>query len=78
MIAAIVLHVFAISYYWLIKKQNLILPMITGKKSAKEVKASDAIAHSKLLLAILLVLLCGFFIYWLVIMNVPVEEEYFY
>jgi cytochrome b len=78
MIAAIILHVFAISYYWLIKKQNLILPMITGKKSAKEVKASDAIAHSKLLLAILLVLLCGFFIYWLVIINVPVVEEYFY
>jgi cytochrome b len=78
MIAAIILHIFAVSYYWLIKKQNLIIPMITGKKSADLVKATDAISHSKLLLAIILVMLCAVFIYWLVVINVPVVEEYFY
>jgi len=78
MIAAIILHIAAISYYWLIKKQNLILPMITGKKSDKQVKPTDAISHSKLLLAIFIVLLCAVFMYWLVIINVPIVEEYFY
>lgn len=78
MIAAIVIHICAIFFYWLVKKQNLILPMITGKKTADEVKSTDAIPHSKVILAIVLAVLCAGFVYWLVILNIPVVEEFYY
>ncbi|MBU2871605.1 cytochrome b/b6 domain-containing protein [Colwellia sp. E2M01] len=78
MIAAIVMHISAIFFYWIIKKQNLVLPMITGKKSAKEVNASDAIPNSKLLLGIVIAVLCAGFVYWLVVINAPVIEDFYY
>ncbi len=78
MIAAIVLHVSAITYYWRVKKDNLITPMITGKKSSKQVKATDAIPHSKLILAGVLALCCVGFVYWLVVINAPIVEEFYY
>ena len=78
MIAAIGLHLAAVAYYWRVKKQNLVLPMITGKKSAEQVKAVDAIPHSKIILACLVAACCVGFIYWLVVMNAPVIEEFYY
>ncbi|NQZ28504.1 MAG: cytochrome b/b6 domain-containing protein [Colwellia sp.] len=78
MIAAIALHIGAIAYYWYIKKQNLVLPMITGKKAANQVSAIDAIPHSKLILGCVVAICCVGFIYWLVIINAPVLEEFFY
>ncbi|WP_057831215.1 cytochrome b/b6 domain-containing protein [Colwellia sp. TT2012] len=78
MIAAIALHLAAITYYWCIKKQNLVLPMITGKKSAKQVNAIDAIPHSKLILGGIVAVCCLVFVYWLVIINAPVLEEFYY
>ena len=78
MIAAIALHLAAIAYYWRIKKQNLVLPMITGNKSAKQVSAVDAIPHSKLILACVVAVCCIGFVYWLVVLNAPVIEEFYY
>ncbi|KGJ92823.1 cytochrome b/b6 domain-containing protein [Colwellia psychrerythraea] len=78
MIAAIALHLGAVAYYWHIKKQNLVLPMITGKKSAEQVKAIDAIPHSKVILGCLVAVCCVGLIYWLVVINAPVIEEFYY
>ncbi len=78
MIAAIALHIAAIAYYWRIKKQNLVLPMITGKKPSTQVNAVDAIPHSKIILACIIAACCIGFIYWLVIINAPIIEEFYY
>lgn len=78
MIAAIVLHILAILFYWIVKKQNLVVPMLTGKKSATDVKSSDAIPHSKIILAVIIAALCAGFVYWLVVINAPVIEEFYY
>lgn len=78
LLAAIALHISAAFYYRLAKKHDLITPMITGKKSAEEVKTEEAIPHSKLLVAIIMAILVAGLVYWLVVINAPVEEEYFY
>ena len=71
------LHLIAIGYYALRKKRNLVKPMITGKKDAESVSADDAIPHSKLILAVIVTILVGLFIYWLVVYNAPVAESYY-
>jgi cytochrome b len=77
MLIAIGFHIFAIAFYWKVKKQNLVLPMITGKKSSEIIKEEDKIPHSKIILAIILALLVATFVYWLVVINAPVIEEYY-
>lgn len=72
------LHVAAIAFYKIAKNKNLVLPMLTGKKSSDEVKAEDAINGSKLAIALVLALIVAAFIYWLVVVNVPVIEDYYY
>jgi len=78
MIAAIVLHIGAITFYWRVKKENLVLPMITGKKTTDHVKSSDAIPHSKIILGCIVAVCCIIFVYWLVVVNAPVIEEFYY
>lgn len=78
MIAAIALHLSAIAYYWWVKKQNLVLPMITGKKSAELINDVDVIPHSKIVLAIIIAIVCSAFVYWLVVVNAPVIEAFYY
>ena len=75
LIAAIALHIAAILYYRLSKNINLVLPMITGKKPADEVNQNESISNSKLWLAGVLIILVTVFVYWLVVLNVPVVEE---
>ncbi|MDP2561084.1 cytochrome b/b6 domain-containing protein [Psychrobium sp. 1_MG-2023] len=76
---AIVFHIAAIVFYKLAKKQNLVKAMVTGKKNDGEVKASDAISGSRIILGLIVAALCCAFIYWLVVINVPVsEDELFY
>lgn len=72
------LHICAITYYLVFKKQNLISAMFTGKKWVESNFISSAIAHSKLITAIVLLLVVCAFVYWLVVLNVPVAEEYYY
>jgi cytochrome b len=78
MIAAIVLHLLAITYYVRVKKQSLVIPMITGKKPISQVSITDKITHSKLWLALIIVLVVAAFVYWLVVLNAPIIEEYYY
>lgn len=73
-----ILHISAILYYLIVKKQNLIWAMFTGKKWVDSKFVSSAIAHSKLISAIILLIVICVFVYWLVVLNVPVAEEYYY
>jgi len=77
MIAAIALHLLAIAYYVRVKKQSIILPMITGKKPADKVSNTDEIRHSKLWIAMIVLVVVVAFVYWLVVLNAPVIEEYY-
>jgi cytochrome b len=78
MIGAIVMHILAILYYRFSKNNDLITPMLTGKKPEKSVKSGDSIVHSKLVVAIIIAVLVAAFVYWLVVLNIPVEEEFYY
>ncbi|MGB1201530.1 MAG: cytochrome b/b6 domain-containing protein [Cognaticolwellia aestuarii] len=77
-LAAIALHISAVIFYERVKKQALISAIITGKKSARMVNKKDSISHSKIGLAILISIVVAGFIYWLVVLNAPVIEEYYY
>lgn len=77
-LALTIFHLIAIGFYWLKKKNNLVIPMITGKKPADQVSYSDQIPHSQIIRALIIAIAVGVFIYWLVVLNVPVVEEYYY
>ncbi len=51
-------HIAAILYYAIWKRQRLVPAMVTGKKPAEEVPASEAIPGSQLLKALIVALLC--------------------
>jgi cytochrome b len=73
------LHVLAILFYVFYKRQNLVHPMITGKKLATVVPEKEAIASSQLLKALIVALVCAGGIY-LLLKNAPpppVVEEYY-
>jgi hypothetical protein len=70
-----VLHIIAIAWYTLALKINLISPMLTGKK---KVEATAQIPHSKPMIALLLAIVVGIFVYWLVVINPPTVGEFYY
>lgn len=72
-----ILHISAICYYLLVKKINLIVPMFTGYKSSDNEKNSS-IKSSKLLLSFVVILVVVVFLYWLLVLNIPLEEEFYY
>jgi len=79
MIWVVSLHVLAIMFYALYKRQNLVHPMVTGKKSAAVVPESEAIASSQLLKALVVALVCAGGIYAMIKLAPPpaaVEEYY--
>jgi len=78
MLIAIFTHVFVIAYYRIKKKLDLVTPMITGKKSVNTIDKNEAIEHSKVIIALIIAIAVAAFVYWLVVVNAPVEEEYFY
>ncbi|MBU2925607.1 cytochrome b/b6 domain-containing protein [Colwellia sp. 4_MG-2023] len=73
-----VLHISAAFYYLLVKKANLIVPMITGYKSSDSAENKKGIKSSKLFVALVIILVVAVFLYWLLVLNVPVEEEFYY
>lgn len=77
-LGAIALHILAIMFYKKVKKKSLVLPMITGKKSSEDVSEKHAIKHSRIGMALLIALAVAAFIFWLVVINAPVVEEYYY
>jgi len=74
---SIAIHILAVLYYWKVKHKNLVKPMITGKKSNNDASSHDSIAHSKLLIALITVIIIAMFVYWLVVLNAPVIEEFY-
>jgi cytochrome b len=73
----IVLHVLAIIFYRVFKRQNLVMPMITGHKSAKLVASQDAIGSSQLVKALVIAALCAGAVYWLIAAAPPPPEIYY-
>lgn len=69
-------HIFALLFYKFSLKQNLVKPMIDGKK---QIDKKYGVAHSQLIKAIILIAFISAFIVWLVVFNAPlIEEEYYY
>jgi cytochrome b len=75
LMSLVVIHLLAIIWYRLGLKHDLITPMLTGQKI---VDASKGITHSKLVKALILAIVVGIFVYWLVEINPPPLEEYYY
>jgi cytochrome b len=73
LIGLVVIHLLAIAWYRWALKHDLIMPMLTGQKV---VDVSKAIAHSKLVKALILAIAVGVFVYWLVEINPPPLEQY--
>lgn len=71
----IAVHIIAICWYKFAIKHDLIKPMFHGKKSVTE---TQAIAHSQLLKAVILIVVVAVFVYWLVEINPPIPEDDFY
>jgi cytochrome b len=61
-LAAVALHLMAIAFYFLVKKQNLIGAMVHGKKP---VPANDAITKSEIVKAIIVIAIAAALVYWL-------------
>jgi cytochrome b len=69
--ALISLHLLAILFYRVYKHQRLTRAMITGRKPADQVNASEAIPGSRTLLALILVVLVTAFTWWLLAVAPP-------
>jgi cytochrome b len=69
------LHVLAALGYWAIKRDNLILPMITGRKPAAQVPPAERIVRSRLWLALLLAAALAAALTWAV-RTAPVIEAF--
>jgi cytochrome b len=65
-LGAIALHLLAIGFYWLVKKQNLVVPMFTGHKPAAWVAEHEAITSSELMKALIVILISSGLVYWLI------------
>ncbi len=73
-LGAIGLHIAAIAFYACVKKQNLVLPMLTGHKPAALIPAHEAISSSELLKAVIVSLISSGFVYWLVTHAPPTTD----
>ncbi len=69
-VAAVALHVAAALFYLFAKKENLIRPMLTGRKRADEVAPDQAIAGSRTWLAVRLAALLAAAL-WYVVKTAP-------
>ena len=68
------LHVLAILFYTLYKRQPLLAAMIHGRKSAAVVPADQQIASSRLLLAVVIALAVAGGVYWVISQAPPPAE----
>jgi cytochrome b len=64
-LAAIVLHLCAITYYTFVKKERLVPAMFHGHKPAEQVPAQEAISSSQLWKALIVIAVAGGCVYWL-------------
>jgi cytochrome b len=63
---AVAIHVAAALFYLWVRRENLILPMISGRKSPARVPAGQGIESSRTWLAVLLALLAIVVLIWVV------------
>jgi cytochrome b len=73
-LGAVGLHVAAILFYGLYKRQNLVVPMLHGHLPATLVPEREAISNSQLLKALVISLVAAAFVYWLVA-HAPVAPD---
>lgn len=66
----ILVHVLAVLGYLFVKKQNLIVPMITGKKKS-DIVANEGISNSRLWIALIIVTIVAGLVYWLIFVAPP-------
>lgn len=64
-LAAIALHILAVALYAILKKQNLVRPMVTGKKSAAVVPEGEAIQGAGIVKTIIVIAISAALVYWL-------------
>ncbi|AKS40839.1 cytochrome b/b6 domain-containing protein [Wenzhouxiangella marina] len=69
--ALIALHLIAIGFYRIYKRQDLTRAMITGRKPADQVPESASIPGSRTLLALVLIVLIALFSWWLLALAPP-------
>ncbi len=62
-LVAVALHVMAIAFYFLVKKQNLVAAMLHGKKLVPE---HEAISTSQIVKALIVVVISAGLVYWLI------------
>lgn len=74
LLGAIGLHIAAIVFYALYKRQNLVVPMLHGHLPSAVVPEHEAISSSQLLKALLVSLLAAGFVYWL-LAHAPVAPD---
>lgn len=65
-LAAVALHIMAIAFYFLVKKQNLVGAMLHGRKSAVYVPAEEAITKSEVVKAVIVIAISAGLVYWLI------------
>jgi cytochrome b len=63
---AVWLHIAAVLSYLLVKHDNLILPMITGRKHRPWLSPGEGVASSQIWRALLTAAICAALVYWLV------------
>jgi cytochrome b len=73
-LAAVGVHIAAILFYGLYKRQNLVVPMLHGHLPATLVPEREAISNSQLVKALVISLVAAAFVYWLV-MHAPVAPD---
>lgn len=73
-LGAVGLHIAAILFYGLYKRQNLVVPMLHGHLPAALVPEREAISNSQLIKALVISLLAAAFVYWLVA-HAPVAPD---
>jgi cytochrome b len=76
-LATIVLHLGAIAFYAAVKRQNLVVPMLTGHKPAELVPPHEAITSSELIKAMVVCLISAGLVYYL-ISHAPPEADSLY
>ncbi len=77
MLVFIGVHVLAALVYLVVKRENLIWPMISGRKPANAVPPAERIAGSRLWLALVIVVLLGVGLAWAVRSAPVAEPSYF-
>ena len=73
-IGAVCLHIAAILFYALYKRQNLVVPMLHGHLPAALVPEHEAISNSQLLKALIVSVVAAAFVYW-VLAHAPVVAD---